>query len=190
MKKGELKFNYNRSYKRYNYKRIYVIKNQRKNVFKFQNFRVQFEITLHLHSISARKYCWAKTNTFIQNSITIWNKNNKNLQIRPKFVRFYFGVFLLVWRVFYLYWYVTWNSVFKNCSGQNFKFSIFCLGFPEHHANQNQRSSVSFQKKSSMRFIPHIISSKMLLGYTDTVLGRPYAIGVQCFSADMLSGHF
>ena len=31
-----------------------------------------------------------------------------------------------------------------------------------------------------------IISSKMLLGYTDTVLDRRYTIGIQCFSTDML----
>ena len=43
-----------------------------------------------------------------------------------------------------------------------------------------------FRKKVSMGLILHVMSGKILLRYTDTVLGRRYTIGIQCFSTDLL----
>ena len=42
------------------------------------------------------------------------------------------------------------------------------------------------RKKVSMGLILHIMCSKILLGYTDTVLGRRYTIRIQCFSTELL----
>ena len=43
-----------------------------------------------------------------------------------------------------------------------------------------------FRKKLTTGLILHIMSSKIPLGYTDTVLGRRYTIGIQCFITDIL----
>ena len=47
--------------------------------------------------------------------------------------------------------------------------------------------SVYIHKESSIyETIPRIMSSKMLLGYTDEALDRRYTIGKQYFSTDLL----
>ena len=46
--------------------------------------------------------------------------------------------------------------------------------------------SLFSERKLSMGLILHIMSSNILLGYTDAVLDRRYAIGIQCFSTDLL----
>ena len=49
-----------------------------------------------------------------------------------------------------------------------------------------ERCKVYFPKKVFMRLILYITSSNILLGYTDTLMGRRYAIGIHCFITDIL----
>ena len=80
----------------------------------------------------------------------------------------------------------------KKYIGQNFKF--FFRNFHNFHdfpmsimGIKTTNAQSIFRKKVSMGLILHTMSSKMFLGYTDTVpLCRRYTIGVQSFSIDLL----
>ena len=43
-----------------------------------------------------------------------------------------------------------------------------------------------FRKKGPIGLTLHIMSTNILFGYTDTVLGRRYTIGMQFFSTNIL----
>ena len=104
----------------------------------------------------------------MQNSITIWNKNHKNLKFWSKFGRFQdVVVHLLVFACIFWFWRV-FLLILIRClqrfkiirhrhaqKGHRPKFQIFFRNFQillwfcyEHHENQNQECTVYFQKKS------------------------------------------
>ena len=68
----------------------------------------------------------------------------------------------------------------KKCIAQNFIFfEIFTIYlFYAHQENQNQEEEYIFRGKIPMQLILHIMNTNILFGYTDTVLGRRYAIGI------------
>ena len=49
-----------------------------------------------------------------------------------------------------------------------------------------KKDAQSIPIKVSMRLVLNIKSSKILLVFTDTVMGRRCTIGIQCFSTDLL----
>ena len=55
---------------------------------------------------------------------------------------------------------------------------LYILGFDSHDVHSKiMKNCENFEKK---------LKFSILVGYTDTVLGRRYTIGKQCFSTDLL----
>ena len=79
----------------------------------------------------------------------------------------------------------------KKCIAQIFKIFTETFKFYDDFSMNIMRIKTKnvqsiFEKKVPMGLILHIMSLKILLEHSDTVQGRRYTIGIQCFSTDLL----